>query len=633
MSEWPKTMQPIPPNRFHRTLRAIGSLWLAAVLMVLLLIAMAFATIFESQSGTEYALEIFYHSAPFEWLLALVGVNMLAALVVRYPFTGKQVGFVLTHASVLLLFIGALTTKYFGIDGNLGIAEQQTVEYFSSPGQTLTLVNQQTNKRASMDLAEPVGGFDVIDGIDTPALTFGPVELVALEYLPDSEVRQTIVDDAPHAHPAIEVALSDAKKTVSTWVFLGQPVTIGPTSVGFRILDDDQQLADLAIDEAADQPRSKGVVRLTLPGGEYELPVESCEEDPVSLGEDGLTVKVLRFLPHATVGVDGEVVSASPQPLNPAIEVELVRGDERETRIAFARFPDFESMHGQETLSGIKVVYALPQTLVPHAPVEVLSSKNGDLYVRFAWEGTALQTSAVKLGESIETPWPGKRLTVRKRFDSARTIRAVAAVDPVRSKNRVPAVRVRVTTADSTSEMWVRRHQPRRFSVDETPYEINYGGKLIPLGFKVTLNRFRVGYYPGTRRPRSFESNIEIVDAATGRSQTRVVSMNNPTSYGGFTFYQSSYSQEPNRTISYLSVSRDPGQPLVFAGYIGLMAGMIVVLVIRVRSGKHGYEDQQNSHGHNGHDIALIDTERACLNGLEDLPESATPRPVPLVRR
>ena len=63
-----------------------------------------------------------------------------------------------------------------------------------------------------------------------------------------------------------------------------------------------------------------------------------------------------------------------------------------------------------------------------------------------------------------------------------------------------------------------------------------------------------------------------------GIEQSRVTSMNHPAQYGGFTIFQSSYSQEGGRTMSVLSVSRDPGQPIVFAGYIMMILGMVVVL-------------------------------------------------------
>ena len=101
-------------------LRLMSSLWFAAVLLVALLAAMACATVYESMHGTERALWTFYKSWWFELLLALLAVNVAAALVVRYPFSRRQIGFFLTHSGILATLGGALVTKYAGIDGRVG---------------------------------------------------------------------------------------------------------------------------------------------------------------------------------------------------------------------------------------------------------------------------------------------------------------------------------------------------------------------------------------------------------------------------------------------------------------------------------------------------------------------------------
>lgn len=146
----------------------------------------------------------------------------------------------------------------------------------------------------------------------------------------------------------------------------------------------------------------------------------------------------------------------------------------------------------------------------------------------------------------------------------------------------MPAVLVEVNADTDTSKMWVQKYRPASVTIDITPYELVFRDKQVPLGFQVTLNRFRIGYYPGERRPRSFESQVTIVERATGRTQGRVISMNHPTKYGGYTLYQSSYRMDGNQTISYLSVVRDPGLPIVFAGYFIIMAGMVVALITRI---------------------------------------------------
>ena len=67
-----------------------------------------------------------------------------------------------------------------------------------------------------------------------------------------------------------------------------------------------------------------------------------------------------------------------------------------------------------------------------------------------------------------------------------------------------------------------------------------------------------------------------------GRSTSAVIEMNHELSYGGYRLFQSSYQETPERDMTILSVSNDPGQPIVFIGYFGLVAGMLTVLATRI---------------------------------------------------
>ncbi len=103
------------------------------------------------------------------------------------------------------------------------------------------------------------------------------------------------------------------------------------------------------------------------------------------------------------------------------------------------------------------------------------------------------------------------------------------------------------------------------------------------LGFGLTLRKFQLGTYPGTQRPRSFESHITITDSVTGEAQDHVISMNRPVTHGGWKFFQSDFDNQHQPVISVLSVTRDPGQGIVFFGYGTTLVGMLIVLVIRMR--------------------------------------------------
>ena len=103
---------------------------------------------------------------------------------------------------------------------------------------------------------------------------------------------------------------------------------------------------------------------------------------------------------------------------------------------------------------------------------------------------------------------------------------------------------------------------------------------VAKLPFAVRLDAFEIDYYQGTRRPAQFRSRVTVQDGQAERAA--VIEMNHPLEHGGYTFFQSSYVEGPERDQTLLSVSKDPGEPVVFLGYYGLVAGMIVVLLTRI---------------------------------------------------
>ncbi|WP_242354775.1 cytochrome c biogenesis protein CcsA [Anaeromyxobacter sp. SG64] len=113
------------------------------------------------------------------------------------------------------------------------------------------------------------------------------------------------------------------------------------------------------------------------------------------------------------------------------------------------------------------------------------------------------------------------------------------------------------------------------------------------LPFLVKLDDFEVENYPGTMRPSQFRSRIHVTDRETKETFAAEVWMNHPLHYRGYSLFQSSYQQdrdpqtnEVTREATVLSVSKDPGQNLVFVGYAFLVLGMIVVLGTRMAEAK-----------------------------------------------
>jgi ABC-type transport system involved in cytochrome c biogenesis permease subunit len=103
-------------------IKTLASLKLTVVLLILLAVALSIGTIVESLHGVEAARAVYY--AP--WFFALQGlfaINIIGAIWERFPRNRYRIGFLITHASMLLILGGALATAVYTVDGRLPLWE------------------------------------------------------------------------------------------------------------------------------------------------------------------------------------------------------------------------------------------------------------------------------------------------------------------------------------------------------------------------------------------------------------------------------------------------------------------------------------------------------------------------------
>jgi cytochrome c biogenesis protein len=102
----------------------------------------------------------------------------------------------------------------------------------------------------------------------------------------------------------------------------------------------------------------------------------------------------------------------------------------------------------------------------------------------------------------------------------------------------------------------------------ETAQNFDIEGKERPLGFQAHLDRFQVLYYPdGT--PREFRSDLTFAKPGQAPKQA-VCRVNEPVSFGAYTFYQSSYGNVLRLTVkegeNSRSVEAAVGQTVLIPG-------------------------------------------------------------------
>lgn len=91
--------------------------------------------------------------------------------------------------------------------------------------------------------------------------------------------------------------------------------------------------------------------------------------------------------------------------------------------------------------------------------------------------------------------------------------------------------------------------------------ELPEGEKVVlpEIPFSLTLNKFVAEYYPGTQKPKNYESHLILEQA--GDKQEVVIRMNEPLRRDGWTLYQMSFGQDvkdASRSVSVLKASHNP---------------------------------------------------------------------------
>lgn len=89
---------------------------------------------------------------------------------------------------------------------------------------------------------------------------------------------------------------------------------------------------------------------------------------------------------------------------------------------------------------------------------------------------------------------------------------------------------------------------------------------------------FKFVYNWVERRPKDFISKVTVLKG-NKEVMARDIRVNEPLSFDGYTFFQSSYDTE-GHGWSGLQIAKDPGVPVVYAGFMLLIAGFTIVFYV-----------------------------------------------------
>jgi hypothetical protein len=626
----------------------LGSLNLAVFLLITIAGAIAFATVMESKFDTPVAAYYIYNAVWFDfWLLGLA-LNLFCAALTRWPWQRKHLGFVVTHAGIILLLLGAVIGKTFGFEAFVTLDKTKGPENRLVTKENILTVDTMSGRRWQMPfnlqvrpptearpLSLPIESSPirlVIDrvsdnlvpddtlAVSTDATAPGGVALRFLNAgmnqdvpanltltdegrlfdffgLAKIEMVDSLPEDQPIAlPPETPVAAASAPRDDTPFretqvVFASGPPVIDSNSdmlCGYTV-----QLEPVA----GDKPDAFDVT-VTGPGGTSQSwPLRELQGKWSSLQGDGdpILFRVAKYWPDFAIR-NAVPVSLSDKPNHPAVLVQIT-GPSRllppaPPRPAAAAPP-------------------LPKGLVMRV---ALAKEPGHIVYELERAGRIEGRGTVAQGESIHPGWSKWETKVEAVLPHAELHREVkeftGKVSPMMAGSMRTGLHARLVAPDGSSgpAEWIPGGTERElFSGRDFLVRVGFGQRVIPIPFSIALDDFKVPRDEGTDTPSDFISSVRFEDPSTGAVVHDTAHMNTPAMFPGtlwrsllgwnYKFSQANWDPE-NLNQTTLQVLYDPGWPFKWIGSIGICCGIALMFYFmpkrtaRERSGR----DEDSSH-------------------------------------
>ena len=118
----------------------LASLKLAVIVILGIAIMSAIGTFVEAKYGdAEIAQKLVYHSPYMYGILGLLIINLINVMVDRWPWKPHHAGFVLAHIGIIILLLGSLVTRYYGIDGSMSFEIGKSQRFVTLPEKDLAI--------------------------------------------------------------------------------------------------------------------------------------------------------------------------------------------------------------------------------------------------------------------------------------------------------------------------------------------------------------------------------------------------------------------------------------------------------------------------------------------------------------
>ena len=447
--------------------------------------------------------------------MALLSINVMAAVLVRYPWKRKQTGFIITHAGIEILLLGCLLSFRYSVDGKVSL----------QPGQKSEVI-KLNDEEVGVDMADAGGKVrrhvfpvNLWKEAGYPNLAKFIAGSLHLSDLPE-EARW------PEGHTAVWPLGDGAKLEVLDWqpaavpqivlkrtpdgfpaavVHLGGHLPNGmPMDQTINLLADGQgqgmvrpfggtleltlwkARSDAEVDEFLHPPKPEdlpemGRLAIHLDGKRYTLDVkkEQLGKD-APLGDSGYKAAVEDYILHPPPPQlpenHGQAAMAS-EPVDPQVSLRLTGPTGVKKYLVAAWHPQFMAHledsdvghHGSASAGDPLVYYSHPQAYFTtkegtRGRLQLLQALDGKLYVRmFQLQRDPSQKPGepfeLRVGREMQNFWLNISLNVVQHAPSAVLVNEFrpAHVEPRQMDDHPRAMRVALTVDGQRQEAWLER--------------------------------------------------------------------------------------------------------------------------------------------------------------------------------
>jgi len=573
-----------------RAIKWIASLKLTVAALVLIAAACASGTLVVQRLSTEEYVELYgalgaravsalrladvYHSAWFAALLGVFCANLVACSVSRLLKPGRSRWFLVTHASVVVIIAGTCVDLLWQVQGLAVLKPGRSVDemlvdsYVRGDDGSLGWTRRPVKLPFTMELkdfrAEPnapriqiaahgeEGTVVTLNADEAVRVPGTEVDVRLVKLLADvQEGREVCKRDTPGAEPfgpAVNVELEAEEGRWRGWLAPRDPgryqVFLPEIGIAMRAFEIPPGEAEADALQVLLKMAAQPTLAFILDQVAWEAPARNGNS--LRLGKSAYQVNI-----HE-VRADYK----NPESLTPANPAACysVTGPQGEgpLRWVFALYPDFDSTHGGQV--ACPEVRAEFRALSENAAWFLLGGREPVCIGRTGGR----EPGRMEPGEDGRIALPGMGAAIRlQTYEREITMRRGFFRMTGMQVLRTAALQLEVGGPNGKSKVWLR----------------SWGAKPVHVaGLSMAIA-------PGWPSVRQYSSDVAL-RSEDGTERVGTVSVNDPLGVAGYSLFQSGYDQERGE-YSIIQVVREPGLPIVYAGFALLCLGVTVSMLRR----------------------------------------------------